>query len=118
MRSPYLRFSIIGFALGFFVVLMGIQWFQMSWLWAYLLGVNVATFLLYGYDKAAARNNGLRVPERVLHGAEILGGTPAGFLGQRIFHHKSSKGSYQVTFWIIVAVQVILLIALIYLGLT
>lgn len=118
MQSPYLRFSIIGFALAALVMLMGIQWFRMSTFWAYLLGINVATFLLYGYDKAAARNQGLRVPERVLHGAEVLGGTPAGFIGQRVYHHKSSKSSYQITFWIIVAVQIVVLAALLYLGLT
>ena len=61
---------------------------------------------------------GLRVPERVLHGAEVLGGTPAGFIGQRVYHHKSSKGSYQITFWIIVAIQIILVVGLFYLGLT
>ena len=118
MQSPYLRFSIIGLALTVLVMLMGIQWFRLSTFWAYLLGVNGTTFLLYGYDKAAAKNNGLRVPEKVLHGAEILGGTPAGFIGQRVYHHKSSKTSYQVTFWIIVAVQVVLLGVLIYLGIT
>jgi uncharacterized membrane protein YsdA (DUF1294 family) len=62
--------------------------------------------LLYGYDKAAA-GRGRRVPELVLHGAELLGGTPAAFVAQQLFRHKTQKTSFQVRFWIIVAVQAV-----------
>jgi uncharacterized membrane protein YsdA (DUF1294 family) len=83
-----------------------------SWLWCYLIGINVATFALYGFDKSRAQREGRRVPEVVLHSAELLGGTPAAFVAQRVFHHKTQKTSYQVRFWIIVAVQVIVVILL------
>ena len=76
-----------------------------EWLWAYLIAINTATLALYGYDKAVAGSGGRRVPEIVLHGAELLGGTPAAFVAQRLLHHKSRKGSYQMRFWLIVAMQ-------------
>ena len=106
-RSPYWLFSLLAVA-----VVLIMTWLLMSalgwgWLWSYLIGVNTATLALYGYDKAAAGNGGRRVPETVLHGCELLGGTPAAFVGQRLFHHKSRKGSYQVRFWLIVAVQAV-----------
>ncbi|MCO5211230.1 MAG: DUF1294 domain-containing protein [Caldilinea sp.] len=84
-----LRFGLVAtVTVGLMLALIGL--FNWSWLWSYLIGINVATFLLYGYDKRAAGGGGLRVPERVLHGAELLGGTPAGFAGQRVFAHKES----------------------------
>jgi uncharacterized membrane protein YsdA (DUF1294 family) len=95
------------------IVALPLAWLlNWSWFWCYLLGINVATFALYGYDKAAAGRTGRRVPEVVLHGAELLGGTPAAFVGQRVFHHKTRKSSFQLRFWLIVAVQVVVVIFL------
>ncbi len=115
--SPYTLFGLVAVAITVGIMLALIGLFDWSWLWSYLIGINVATFLLYGYDKWVAGGNALRVPERVLHGAELLGGTPAGFIGQRVFHHKSRKGSYQLQFWLIVAAQIIAVFAIVYLGL-
>lgn len=116
-RSPYWLFSLLAVAIVLIIALPLIAWLRWSWLWAWLLGVNVATLLLYGYDKAAA-GAGRRVPEAVLHGVELLGGTPAAFVAQRLFHHKTRKGSYQARFWLIVAVQVVLVLAIWLLGWT
>ncbi len=116
-QSPYSRFGIVAAAMTAGIMLALIGLLGWSWLGSYLIGVNVATCLLYGYDKWAAGNNALRVPERVLHGAELFGGTPAGFISQRVFHHKSRKGSYQRQFWLIVVVQAIAVATLIFLGL-
>ena len=77
-----------------------------------MIAINVATFVLYGYDKAVAGGEQTRVPERVLHLAELLGGTPAAFVGQRVFHHKTQKSSFQVKFWLIVVVQVLAVLAI------
>jgi uncharacterized membrane protein YsdA (DUF1294 family) len=52
-------------------------------------------------------------PESVLHLQEICGGWPGTYLGQRWFRHKSSKRSFRVPFWLIVALyQVVALDAL------
>ena len=75
-----------------------------------LLGaVNLATLLLYGYDKAVAGRRGLRVPEVVLHLLAGLGGTLAALLGQRLLRHKISKYAFQRVFIATVVVQAALL---------
>jgi len=104
-RSPYLLFSLVAVAIVLVVMFALMVPFNLSWLWAYLIGINLATFALYGYDKAIAGGSATRVPERVLHGAELAGGTPAAFIAQRLFHHKTQKSSFQVRFWIIVGIQ-------------
>ena len=61
------------------------------------LALSLLTFLLFGYDKNAARLNQRRIPERVLLGLSILGGAAGGLAGMLSFRHKTRK-SY---FWII-----------------
>ena len=74
---------------------------------SYLAAINASTFLLYGYDKAASRRRLSRVPERTLHLFAFAGGTPAAWLGQRAFRHKTIKGKFRVLFWCIVVLQVL-----------
>ena len=104
-RSPYWLFSLLAVAIVLIVTWLLMSALSWDWLWAYLIAINTATLALYGYDKAVAGSGGRRVPEIVLHGAELLGGTPAAFVAQRLLHHKSRKGSYQMRFWLIVAMQ-------------
>jgi uncharacterized membrane protein YsdA (DUF1294 family) len=75
-----------------------------AWIGA-VLGVNLATLLLYGYDKAVSGGTKLRVPENVLHLLAFLGGTPAALLGRALFRHKTVKPSFRRIFWLIVALQ-------------
>jgi len=65
--------------------------------------ISLTTFLLYWRDKRAAEARRWRTPEATLHLLELLGGWPAAFVAQRLFRHKTSKLSYQITFWAIVA---------------
>ena len=76
-----------------------------GWLWAYLAGVNLCAFVLYACDKSAARRGALRVPELVLHALALAGGTPAAWLAQRAFRHKTVKGRFRAVFWAVVVVQ-------------
>lgn len=114
--SPYTLFGGLAVIDTLFVMALGVFVFSLAWLWAYLIAINATTFLLYAYDKAVAGSGQMRVPERTLHLAELFGGTPAGIIGQRFLHHKSAKGSYQITFWIIFAVQATIVAGLFFLG--
>lgn len=82
--------------------------------WSFLIGVNVVTLGLYGYDKAVAKLGWLRVPEFVLHVVTVAGGTPAAFLGQNLFNHKTAKSSFRRKFWLIVVAQFVVFGAWIY----
>jgi uncharacterized membrane protein YsdA (DUF1294 family) len=75
-----------------------------AWIGA-LAGINLATVLLYGYDKAVSGGTKLRVPENVLHLLAFLGGSPAALLSRTLFRHKTTKPSFRRTFWLILALQ-------------
>tara|TARA_B100000700_G_scaffold246505_2_gene275459 strand:+ start:8805 stop:9410 length:606 start_codon:yes stop_codon:yes gene_type:complete len=70
-------------------------------LW-FLAGMSALTFALYGFDKWAAKRKAQRTAENKLHFVALLGGWPGGLLAQQVFRHKSSKRSFQITFWITV----------------
>ena len=67
-----------------------------------------------GIDKLRAEHEKWRIPESTLFIVSLLGGSLGGFLGMRIYHHKTKKAS----FYIIYALALILHIALLYFVLT
>jgi uncharacterized membrane protein YsdA (DUF1294 family) len=79
-------------------------------LFCWLLAVNVIAFAYYGYDKAQARASADRVPEVVLHGFTAAGGALGAYAAMRFFRHKTIKGSFRIVFWMLAAVQVVLLV--------
>lgn len=62
--------------------------------------LSVITFLLYGLDKSAAKNNQWRVSERTLHLLGLAGGWPGAFAAQSTFKHKRSKPAFMKLFWL------------------
>jgi len=69
--------------------------------------MSIRCFLVYQEDKRYARIDLCRIPENTLHCYELLGGWPGGLIAQRVLRHKNRKLSYQVVFWLIVAVHVV-----------
>jgi uncharacterized membrane protein YsdA (DUF1294 family) len=78
----------------------------MPLLLAYLLSINLITFLTYAYDKRAARKHNRRIRERTLHVLALLGGSPAALASQQLLRHKTIKRSFQLMCWTIVVLQV------------
>mgnify|MGYP000989539894 CR=1 FL=1 len=64
--------------------------------------INAATFVFYAADKAAAKRGGWRTPEAHLHLLALVGGWPAAAYAQRFFRHKTSKETFQATYWLTV----------------
>lgn len=60
----------------------------------YLLVINSISFVLFGIDKSNALNRKSRIPNVILISSLFIGGTIGGFLGMKIFHHKTSKDYY------------------------
>ena len=107
---PYLKYSLIGLGAALVLLLLLATVFRGSasfalWLVMWVAALSLVTFGIYGYDKAQAQGGGPRVPEAVLHLLGLLGGTPGAFIAMRMFHHKTSKQSFQVIFWLTVAMQ-------------
>ena len=69
-------------------------------------------------DKRFAQEDMWRIPEATLHLIEILGGWPGSGLAQQIFRHKTQKGSYQITFWVIAILHLIIGIDYFFFGFT
>ena len=66
---------------------------------------SLACFIAYARDKRAAITGRRRTPERTLLLLGLIGGWPGGLLAQRLVRHKSAKTSFQVKFWITVALH-------------
>jgi uncharacterized membrane protein YsdA (DUF1294 family) len=73
--------------------------------YAYLIGVNLVTFMAYGSDKYRAIHHRSRIPEIILHLLALAGGSPAALLAQITFRHKIQKRSFKIIFAIIVLAQ-------------
>jgi uncharacterized membrane protein YsdA (DUF1294 family) len=80
--------------------------------WSWAIGVSIASFGTYGYDKSIAGHGVTRVPEVVLHLLTALGGTIGSFAAMQIFRHKTQKKPFLMVFWAIVAVQVVVIVLL------
>lgn len=66
--------------------------------WLYLV-VSVVTFIAYGLDKLAAKNNQWRTPEQTLHILSLIGGWPGALVAQKMLRHKTIKKEFQIIFW-------------------
>jgi uncharacterized membrane protein YsdA (DUF1294 family) len=83
----------------------------------YYSALGLICFIAYGIDKQAAKNNKQRIPEKTLHLLSISGGWLGAFIGQKMFHHKTRKISFQIMYWITVILN-ISFVVLIYIGVT
>lgn len=58
---------------------------------AYLVGINVLTFLTFVWDKSKAKRGQWRVKESVLLGLCFAGGSLGGFIAMQTVRHKTRK---------------------------
>jgi len=109
-NSPYTIYGITALILTIlFIILfsyLGLNLYIIS----YLISINLVTFLYYGFDKMIAGSESVRIPELVLHSLALAGGSPAGLLAQKLLRHKTIKTSFQITYWAIVILQIILIL--------
>jgi len=66
---------------------------------------SLAAFLAYARDKYSAIHGTWRIPESSLHLLEAIGGWPGAYVAQQTMRHKTVKESYQITFWLIIAIH-------------
>ena len=59
-------------------------------------------------DKRKAQKNLWRIPERILLGIAICGGSIGTFLGMNTFRHKTKKLKFSIGLPVILALQVLL----------
>jgi uncharacterized membrane protein YsdA (DUF1294 family) len=63
---------------------------------SYLVGVNVLSFLSFGYDKYNSKRGKRRIPERWLHMLTSSGGFVGSVAGMSLFRHKTKKFKFVI----------------------
>ncbi len=64
----------------------------------YLLA-SLLTFIMYFFDKSAARKGAWRTKESTLHLLSLAGGWPGALVAQQKLRHKTQKLSFRYVFW-------------------
>jgi uncharacterized membrane protein YsdA (DUF1294 family)/cold shock CspA family protein len=84
-----------------------------AWRWGFrppvlvaYIGLSLAAFMLYAFDKSAAVSGRWRTAENTLHFFALAGGWPGALLAQQVLRHKTSKPDFIGVFWITVALNV------------
>jgi uncharacterized membrane protein YsdA (DUF1294 family)/cold shock CspA family protein len=72
---------------------------------ALYLVASLITLFAYILDKSAALHNQWRTQESTLHVLALVGGWPGALAAQRMLRHKTAKSSFQIVFWITVALN-------------
>jgi uncharacterized membrane protein YsdA (DUF1294 family) len=72
-----------------------------------MIGISMATVIIYYHDKRAAIKNNQRVPEIYLHLLSLFGGWIAALIAQHLLRHKTKKLKFIVLFYAIGILQVI-----------
>lgn len=72
----------------------------------YLGVINVLTFLLYGYDKFAAKRGLRRVREVVLLLAAVVGGSIGAECAMLLFRHKTRHRAFALGVPVILVLQI------------
>lgn len=80
--------------------LVAAPWIMAAW----LLMASRMSWLQYSFDKERAQAGMARLSEATLLAGDFVGGWPGGFVAQRKLRHKTRKWSYQLRFWLIVAI--------------
>ena len=76
-----------------------------------LIGVNIIAFLMYGADKYRATRKKWRIPEKVLIGIALCGGSAGALLGMYVFHHKTRKNKFRIGIPLIFVAQIIVVVS-------
>ncbi|MEW6646001.1 MAG: DUF1294 domain-containing protein [Pseudomonadota bacterium] len=74
---------------------------------AWYFPLSLVTFLVYARDKAAARRQDRRTPEKYLHLLALLGGWPGAWCAQQWLRHKSTKPSFRRVFWLTLLINLV-----------
>jgi uncharacterized membrane protein YsdA (DUF1294 family) len=107
--NPYRRFTLLA-VLVILLITFGLLSLYPIWdvAFAWLIGINIVTFLTFAYDKAVAPTGATRVPEVVLLALTALGGSIGAIIARPLFRHKTIKASFQWTFWLCVLLSMVL----------
>lgn len=82
----------------------------------YLVLINLMSFIMFGIDKYKAKKRKWRIPEMSLLMSAVLGGGLGGFIGMKLFRHKTKHMKFTVlvplflVLWIALTVWLLLIV--------
>lgn len=79
-----------------------------------LLAVNLFTMLRFWQDKQRAIAGERRIAEADLLGLALIGGSPGALLARKLFRHKTRKQPFSILLFLIAAMQLGVLIGLVF----
>ncbi len=79
-------------------------------MYLYLSIINAAGLLIMFLDKQFAKLHTRRIPEAVLLGTALSGGSLGILLGMTLFHHKTRKPKFYISVPLMLAAQCFLLL--------
>ncbi len=94
-------------AVVLFVALVWLPFLPLIACW--LIATNLTAFIAFAYDKSVAGRRWARVPESVLLGIALIGGSPGALISMRLVHHKTAKRSFLLKMAIVLVLQVVLI---------
>lgn len=71
----------------------------------YLCVINITAFITMAADKRKAVKGKWRIPERVLFGTAILGGSVGAIAGMYVFRHKTRHRTFTIGLPVILLLQ-------------
>ena len=74
-----------------------------------LIGINVLTFFVYGWDKWKAKQGKWRISEATLLVLAVVGGTIGALLGMQVWHHKTMHLKFKYGLPLILLAQIALI---------
>lgn len=76
----------------------------------YLIIINIIGFVYIGRDKALAKANRRRIPEKTLFAVSLIGGSAGSWAGMYIFHHKIKHMAFVLGIPVMLLLQLAILI--------
>lgn len=80
----------------------------------YVIIVNLISFITMGIDKRKAQKRAFRIPEATLFVLAIIGGSLGSVIGMHLFHHKTRHWYFLYGMPVILALQIILILAVVF----
>ena len=71
--------------------------------------LNIVAFALYGIDKFKAKRGSWRIPEAVLFGIAVPGGTIGAIAGMFCFRHKTRKDLFRYGLFCVLLILLIII---------
>ncbi len=105
MSDAHIKFAILSAILAI-LAWFGLRTAGLPDLGAYLAGITLVTFVMYGADKLQAKRGKERVPELIFHALALVGGTIGAIVGQTAFRHKTVDKGFRAIFYVIIVIQV------------